>query len=321
MNESEWRSQIQQFKDLLRVPVGDEEAGARRDRKGDIEFLHGVLPYLVFESYQDWYDQEDDWLIRNLSQWLTDEQDGQLLSLLRAGDDGMLLTYLADTCVPDWRQAAQEGGRFRQGAPDEEADPEGGPEFVGAENSVNWNASRTPGTFYYIFDRSEYFYGDEQRAAASAWRTLPERERAAAQAAQPWGAGWYTPTYGAPQYGDDYVFATDPGGPWLSMAEATRQLDELEKAAAPPAEVVAPQPMEWGPVWTSLEDGGWMFGLTEQGPWTYSDGAHALDEQQMADGVVERLLTRYPKADAAKVRERVLRQVAETSREYVHQRQ
>lgn len=311
MNESEWRNQIQRFKDLLRVPVGDEEEGVRRDRKGDIEFLHGVLPYLLFESYQDWYDQEDDWLLRNLSLWLTDEQDDQLLALLRSGDDGVLLTYLADTCLPDWRQSAEEGGRFRPGASQD--DGTGGEQaLVGAENWTNWNASRTPGTFYYIFDGTEYRYGDEQQAPASAWQTLPERERAAAEAAQPWGVGWCTPTHGAPQYGDHYVFATAPDGPWLTQTEASRQLAELEKAAQPPAEEAAAQRIQWGSVWTSLQEGTWRFGLTEQGPWTYSEGEHALEEQRMADEVVDGLLARYPKADTAKVRERVLRQVAET---------
>jgi hypothetical protein len=113
VNEPEWRSYIGHFKHLLRVPVGDHEQGVRHERASDIVVLHDSLPSLLFESYQDWFDQQDDWVLHKLALWLTDDQDSQLRALFCSGDDRTLLTYLADTCLPEWRNSASQGGRYR----------------------------------------------------------------------------------------------------------------------------------------------------------------------------------------------------------------
>jgi hypothetical protein len=241
MNDGKWLGQIQRLKDLLRVPVQGEEQGVRQERKADIEQLSNYLSYLLFGGYQDWFDQDDGWLLLSMAQCLTDEKDAQLLGLLRAGDEAMLLTFLSDTCVPEWRASAERrAARGQAGAGQAGAGGDGAEEvLVGAENSANWNVSRTPGTYYYAYDGSEYLYCDQQRAPAADWRALPERERAATENARPWGAGWCTPTYGAPQYDSAYVFATAYDGPWLTRDAAAAQLEQI---AAQPGQTAEPEP-------------------------------------------------------------------------------
>lgn len=279
MNEAEWRGHIEHFKELLRIPVRDDEEGVRHDRKYDIEVLHTKLPYLLFESYQDWFDQEDDWLLRNLSLIITDEQDTQILSLLNAGDDQVLLTYLQNTCVPAWQQAAAEGGRFTETA-DNGAAGEGVSHYTGVENSANWAASRTPGTYYYIFDGEQYRYSDFQQGAGAEWQILRVRDEDAAARAKAWGdaGAWYTPTHGAPEYGDTHVYALDREGPWLSREAVLSQLDAAAATAARhrPAD-------QGGSQWAWDEGWGMFYRIGPSGVYEYS---HSKDEARSApDGV------------------------------------
>ncbi len=314
VNESEWRSHIEHFKDLLRVPVGDDEEGVRHERASDIGMLHDRLPNLLFESYQNWFDQDDDWILRNLSLWLTDDQDSQLLALLYSEDDRVLLTYLADTCLPEWLTSASEGGRFREAGQQEPGTEE---QLVGAQNSTNWNGSRTPGTYYYVFDGTQYRYSDQEQAPASEWAILPDREQEAARLAQPWGedGAWCTPTHGAPQYGEDFVFSLDRDGPWVGHEEILRWIAETVPATQQHVEPEpAPAPVKWDAVWTNYEDGDWKFGLTESGPWTYTDGEVALADQSLADDAVRLILDTYPNADPDYMRELAVHFVDQTSR-------
>jgi hypothetical protein len=322
VNEAEWRGHIEHVKELLRVPVRDDEEGVRHDCKYDIESLHNYLPNLVFESYQDWFDQEDDWLLRNLSLILTEQQDAQLLALLAAGDDRILLTYLQNTCVPEWQQAAAEGGRFATAESGEAAEPgaAGDAQYTGVENSSNWAASRTPGTYFYIFDGTQYRYSDFQQGADAEWQTLPVREEEAAARAQTWGdeGAWYTPTHGAPEYGDAYVYALDREGPWLSRDAV---LSELAAAAAPAA-TVEQQPAEhtqaWGNVWTHWESDTWVYGLTGDGPWIYPDGETAQDEHALLVNVLDDLAQLLPDLNSTALQELAVRQIAATAGQGVH---
>ena len=332
MNEAAWGGHIQQFKDLLRYPVQDDETGVRRDRQSDIASLHDRLPDLLFESYSDWFDQADDWLLRNMSLILTDDQDAQLRSLLSAGDDGMVLTYLADTCLPAWQQAAAEGGAFAPTA----GDDGGSAERTGTENSANWAASRTPGTYYYTFDGAQYRYSDKKQAGDAEWQALRVREEEAAAQAQPWGNGgaWCTPAHDSALYGDTHVYALDREGPWLSREDALRQLaasagspstqpapDQQQSEARSEAQSdaqSAAKPVAWGTVWTNLEGGAWVYGLTEQGPWSYADGTVALAERKLLDDVLEQLAVLLPDTDPGTLREMAVRQLAATSSEGGH---
>lgn len=315
MDANAWSHHIEHFKELLRVPVGDGETGVRRERRVDIESLHGVLSKLLFESYNDWPDQDDAWLLRNMAQVLTQEQDAALLSLLGAGDDQLFLNYIAGTCVSAWQTAAADGTASVQAA-------DGASEqYTGTENSTNWAVSRTPGTYYYAFDGAEYRYSDRKQAVGSEWEPLPVRERNAANLAQPWGdaGGWCTPVHDAALYGDTHVYAVDREGPWLSRDEALRQLatrgsaDTRADGGADRQEPAATRPTAWGTVWTNFENGAWVFGLTEQGPWTYTDGEAAVHDKEVLDQTMAQLATLLPDEDQKTLRKLAIQQVIETA--------
>lgn len=302
MNESDWRQQAQKFKDLLRMPVGEDEQGARKECRKQIETIGGELPDLVFGRFQDWYDREDDWVIARLASWVSPAQDAELLGLLRNDDDVRLIAYVADKCLSEWKTS----GPMKPAAPAAaQAAPVVTDQLTGTENTANWTANRTPGTFYYVLRGTEYLYSDKAEAPAAEWLPLAQRRQTATDRARGWGTGWCTPTDGDAHYGGPYVFSVGRTGPWLTQADAEQALATTLTPAA--------KPTRWGSVWTNYEDGEWRFGLTEQGPWTYADGTEAVGEQRIADDVTADLLARYPNADVDYVRTLTARYVTETS--------
>jgi hypothetical protein len=305
VNESEWRQQVQKFRNLLRTPVGDDEQGVRQESRTQIETAGWELPGLVFDNDQEWFNRDDDWVIARLAPWVTTAQDNELLDLLRNDDGVRLITCVADKCVSEWKT----NGKVQTAAPaTEAAAPVVAAPLTGTENTSNWAGNRTPGTFYYAHNGTDYLYSDKAQAPAGEWLPLAQRQQAATDRAQAWGTGWCTPTDGDAHYGGAYVFAASRGGPWLLQAEAERAL-----AATATPTPAAPAPTQWGSVWTNYEDGEWRFGLTEAGPWTYEDGTEAIGEQRIVDDVAAELLTRYPNADMEYVRTLTARYVAETS--------
>lgn len=244
MNVTAWLSgPMATFKALLRVPVeggGAEPAGesglaaARAARKAEIGALADELPYLLFDSNTQWFDEEDATLAGYLNAWLSAEQDTSLRTALNSGDEASL-TAVVDWLtrwLPGWKQqaeaeiaAAAEGGASADG------------ELVGVENPY-WLRDRTPGTRYYTYHDEEYLYADSQRAPAAEWKLMAERQRAATEAARPWGESWFsTPTgqaAGSQHYGGEYVFARSADGPWVTLAEAQAEAETSpDRSTAP----------------------------------------------------------------------------------------
>lgn len=231
MNVTAWLSgPMATFKALLRVPVegdGAEPAGetglaaARAARKAEIGALADELAYLLFDSNTQWFDQDDASLAGYLNAWLSAEQDTSLRTALNSGDEAGL------TAVVDWLTRWLPGWKQQAEAEIAAATAEGGAtadgELVGVENP-NWQQDRMPGTRYYTYHDEEYLYADSQRAPAAAWKPMAERQRAATEAARPWGESWFsTPTgqaAGSQPYGGEYVFARSADGPWVTLAEA-----------------------------------------------------------------------------------------------------
>ena len=240
MNLGSWSSYLPRFKDLLRPedagPLGVTEENVEAARQQDaarsaLSSITSALPNLVFEGYARWYEYDDEWVLRNLGQVLTAGEEDEILGRLDRGTPEALrevLTYIADERLDAWQDAARA-----------EFAGDGTPEMLlGAANTANWNASRTPGTYYYTYWGDRYLYCDLPEAPLGEWETLPVRERLATGNAQPWGAsGWYCTPTGEPElYGGAFVFASDREGPWVTEDQARAQF-----ALSPAAEPTAPR--------------------------------------------------------------------------------
>jgi hypothetical protein len=81
-------------------------------------------------------------------------------------------------------------------------------------------------------------------------------------------------------------------------------------AAQPPDEPA--EPTSWGG-WSRKQGEEVRYGLTEQGPWIYTDGAAALAETEIAEQVTTTLQQRYPNADVNYLRTMAAHYVAETA--------
>lgn len=295
MDASGWRALVPDLKLLFRLPV-EEGEGVRAQRAAQVETVRGDLAELVFCGARDWTDQDDGWVAAALVARLTADQDRQLRAAL-AGDPGAALTVLADVCVPAWRTDHTQ----------DTADTG----LTGTDNSANWSANRVPGTLYFVHDGTEYRYSDLERGPDHAWLTIDERVEAAAERAQRWGAGWYTTAGEDPRYGGAYVYAVDRNGPWLTQAEA----EQLLTTTAAESAQAAPQSeaQQWADVWVAQQGGQWRYGLTDQGPFTYEDGAKAQQDKALLDQVTATLLDQYPDADSGYVRALAAQYVTETS--------
>jgi hypothetical protein len=292
-------AQVPQLKELLRLPVEEGETGVRAERAAQVESLHGDLAELVFAGATDWVDQDDGWLAERLAARLAPGQGEELLSAL-AGDGDAALTYLANVCVTAWEA-------------DDGTDP-ADDQLTGTDNGANWAANRLPGTLYFAHDGTDYRYSDRQRAPAAEWRTLDERVKDASDRAQPWGAGWCTPAGEDSRYGDDYVYAVDRNGPWLTQAEVERLLT----SAPEPAQHAEPGQQDgdaqpWADVWAKPQDGQWRYGLTAEGPFAYEDGELAQRDKAVLDEVTTTLHAQYPDADVEYVRAMAAQYVTQTA--------
>jgi hypothetical protein len=278
MNLGSWSSYLPRFKDLLRpegaAPLGEPGEGVEAARgqeaaQSALAAVSGALPDLVFEGYPDWYSYDDEWVLRNLGQVLTEGEEDEILRRLDTGTPDSLaelLSYVEDQ-LGSWQNAARQ-----EFAGDSEAEL-----LTGAENTANWQASRTPGTFYYTYSGDRYLYCDLPQAPASEWETLPAREQLASDNAQPWGdSGWFcTPTGEPGLYDGAFVFAPSPDGPWMTVEQATAQL-QAEPAARPampqdydPAQAAAEEPGddgEYGDELSEDEISTAMAELLEQNP-------------------------------------------------------
>ncbi|MFC4857325.1 hypothetical protein [Actinophytocola glycyrrhizae] len=292
MDVSVWRALVPDLKQLLRLPVEDGE-GVRLQRAAQVETVHGDLAELVFGGAGDWTDQDDGWVAAALVARLTADQDRQLRAVLES-DPGAALTVLADECVSAWRteHTADRG-------------------LTGTDNSANWAANRVPGTLYFVHDGTQYRYSDLERGPDHAWLTLDERVGAAAERAQQWGTGWYTTAGEDPRYGGAYVYAVDRNGPWLTQAEAEQLLTTT--AAESTQAATQSEAQQWADVWVAQQGGQWRYGLTDQGPFTYEDGAKAQQDKALLDQVTATLLDQYPDADSGYVRALAAQYVAETA--------
>lgn len=272
MNLGSWNSYLARFKDLLRPeglsPLGAEGEtaveAARADGSAAVKLgvITTALPNLVFEGYYDWYGYQDEWVLRNLGHVLTTEEEHEILSRLDQNTPESLLevlAYIADQRLPVWQTEARE--EFAESLSENEPGV-----LTGVENTANWHASRTPGTYYYTYVDDRYLYSDLAEAPMSEWETLPVRERLAAENAQPWGDdGWYyTPTGEPGLYGGGYVYAADREGPWLTEetalaeAEALARERRLAQLRYHPVDLVTGYP-------------GWALGYdTEAAEWKYA---------------------------------------------------
>ena len=233
-----WGTYLPRFKDLLRpegysalheedAPV--EEARADASVSVMLSSIYSTLPYLVFESYADWYSYQDEWVLRNLGHVLTTEEEHYILSRLDQGTSSSLLEvlhYIADERLGVWQAAAR--AEFAESEEQAAASP-----LTGSANRANWEASRTPGTYYYTYSDDRYLYSDLPEGPIEEWETLPVREQLASENASLWGNdGWYYTPTGEPElYGGAYVYAADREGPWMTEEQA-RVLIEEQAAAA-----------------------------------------------------------------------------------------
>lgn len=259
LNQSGWAQYLPIFKNVFRpsfvsgsVGLGEFEScdaaitQARADSSifGD---LGDRLINLVFDGYRDWYQSEDSWVLQEIVQVLDDSGDQQnsLINGLYAIGSGtddearksalLSLAVIAEQFMNLWQQEAAADGYTRAEVVEQAAVIEGTP------NTDNWQASRTPGTFYYAYVDGRYLYSDVAEGPIEEWETLPEREQLASELAQEWGAGFCTPTGGNPDYGADYVFALSKEGPWLMQSEV-----EAAMATAAPASPEAVVVQQWG---------------------------------------------------------------------------
>lgn len=60
--------------------------------------------------------------------------------------------------------------------------------------------------------------------------------------------------------------------------------------------------LAWGSVWAKEVGGARGSGLTEQGPWIYSDGDVAVWDQEITADAAASLMKQYPETDPAYVR-------------------
>lgn len=242
MDKGVWQAGLMaEFKALLRTPVVGGEtdpdgmsgvAEARRNRSGDIDFLQGELPYLVFDSDMRWFEAEDSPLIDYLAAWLGGDEETALVRAL-SGTGSIDLAHAVDLLVqwlPGWKQLAQ--AEITQTA---EGRTVGAGELVGVEYE-HWSLNRIPGTRYYTYDDEEYKYSDSSQAPAEQWMSMPDRLRNAAAAAEPWGQWFCTPTTetgDSGPYGGPFVFAASVEGPWVTRAEAEAALGQTTTAPPP----------------------------------------------------------------------------------------
>ncbi|HEY2578561.1 MAG TPA: hypothetical protein VGI74_19845 [Streptosporangiaceae bacterium] len=264
MNLGSWSTYLTRFKNLMRPedasPVGETDENTEAARNDDaartaLSTIASVLPNLVFEGYTRWYDYDDEWVLRNLGHVLSAGEEDEILGQLDRGTPEALrelLGYIADQRLGAWQNAARE-----------EFAGDSTPEILkGAANTANWEASRTPGTYYYTYSGDRYLYCDLPEAPLSEWETLPVREQLATGNAQPWGnSGWfYTPT-GEPQlYGGAFVYAVDREGPWMTEDQASAKL-ALSRTVS----------RRYNPVQPVSGQAGWVQGYdTKEGVWKFT---------------------------------------------------
>jgi hypothetical protein len=264
LDQGGWASYLPMFKNVFRPssaasPVvqmdefescGEAITQARAD---DATFgaLGDRLVDLVFDGYLDWHRYEDEWILRELAQVLSadDQEQGLLDGLQTIGaaiDDDARRAALqefvqtVEQYVNVWQAEAEEQGYTRVEAVDEAVVLEGTP------NTENWRANRIPGTLYYAYVDGRYLYSDLPEGPISEWETVQVRQQLAADLATEWGTGFCTPTGGDPAYGADYVFALDKLGPWMTQADIEAAMaesaPESAEAASPEAIVVE----RWG---------------------------------------------------------------------------
>ena len=272
MNLGSWNYHLARFKDLLRPDgvscLGAEEETAVEAARADpsafvkLAAITGALPNLVFEGYHDWYRYQDEWVLRNLGRVLSVQEEHEILSWLDQNTpESMLhvLAYVADERLSVWQNAAR--GQFAESLSRNEPG-----ELSGFENTANWHASRTPGTYYYTCIDDRYLYSDVREASAGEWKTLPQREQLATENARPWGDyGWYySPTAEPGLYGGAYVYAADRTGPWLTEEAALAQ-------SRAPAFQQRPHPRRYDPIELVGGHPGWALGYdTEEAAWKYA---------------------------------------------------
>ncbi len=304
MNLGSWGSYLPRFKNLIRPDgvsaVGEAEENVESTRNVDsakmaIATITNALPNLVFDGYRDWYSYDDEWVLRNLGQVLTAEEEHEILGQLDQGTPESLakvLDYIASERLGIWQNIARE--EFSQ--PEGDAPAE---ELQGEANTANWQASRTPGTYYYTYLDGRYLYCDLSSAPLSEWETMPVRDDLAARNAEPWGVtGWfYTPVGEPGLYGGDFVFAASPDGPWVTEEQASAQL-QPPPAAEPEVPPVIPRrydPIEqvtgyamWAQGFDTQERV-WKFTLTngseppdDDAPWTAIDTYRANNTEYFA---------------------------------------
>src|ERR1700740_2300745 len=197
-----WASYLPVFKNVLRsssavdpvsdmgtFPAGLSEAITRaRASSPGFGQLGDSLVNLVFDGYQDWYGYDDTWILQELGQVLDDQgaQEDRLLSGLdaivaavgSASEASAFTEFLAyaEQCAAAWRKEAAAEGYTSEDAVDAGV-------LEGAPNDAAWQASRTPGTRYYIYYDERYLYSDEPSGPLSSWEDLPTREDKAAESA------------------------------------------------------------------------------------------------------------------------------------------
>jgi hypothetical protein len=246
MNLGSWSSYLPVFKNVLRPssavdPVSDmgmfpadlnEAITQARTASPGFAQLGDTLVDLVFNGYQDWYGYDDTWILQQLGQVLDDQgaQEDGLLSRLdaivtAAGSDSgesaltEFLSY-AERCADTWQQEAAAEGYTSEDTGDAAV-------LEGTPNDANWEASRTPGTRYYIYYDERYLYSDEPSGPLSIWEDLPAREDKAAENAYEWEGvnGWWCTSTNdkSGMYGGEFVFAKGTGapeGPWMTYEQA-----------------------------------------------------------------------------------------------------
>lgn len=248
MNLGSWATYLARFKDLLRpdgvAPIGEADQHVEDVRLEDsarnfLTTITDVLPDLVFEGYRDWYVYQDEWVLRNLGHVLNAEDEHEILIRLDQGTPEALrelLAYIADQRLSLWQTAAREEFAETEG--------ENAPGVLeGLANTANWQASRTPGTFYYTYSDDRYLYSDLPSASISEWETLPVREQLATENAMPWGNdGWYYTPTGEPElYGGSFVYAEGSEGPWMTEAQALARAEQSSRQGATPESAQPPE--------------------------------------------------------------------------------
>jgi hypothetical protein len=271
LNLGSWASYLGRFKDLLRpdglgpsAELDEHVESARGEDSARISLatITNTLPDLVFEGYSDWYTNQDEWVLRHLGHVLDTQEEHEILVRLDQGTSeslGELLGYVADERLTIWQNAAR--AEFTETASESAAGI-----LSGAANTANWQASRTPGTFYYTHSDDRYLYSDLSEGPISEWETLPIREQLATDNAQPWGnEGWfYTPTGTPDLYGGAYVYAADRDGPWVTEDQARSRIDALTVV-----ELAAQQ--RYHPVEPVSGHAGWYSGYdTEARAWKFA---------------------------------------------------